>query len=238
MKTKWIYAAAIVVGSTVVGRIASAQEMPVRDHAQTNENSHRLDPVKNAVELTIGTGYAQGLGDIAANQPTLTDVGTAGGSVQLGVGYRLIPQLTLGVYGSGSAFGRADQVDSSTNIYSATSGVQADWHFLPGHSEWDPWVSLGTGWRGYWLDSNKGNSSLQGWEIGKLQVGVDYRIDKAISVSPVLGADLTAFFTQETPTSNGYANVQNPHVNTFVFAGFQGRFDIPTGSGSSQVASR
>jgi hypothetical protein len=235
MKAKRISAIAVVVGGMLVTGLASAQE---KDQAQDSKGARNLDPVKNAVELTIGTGYAQGFGNITQGQPSLTDVGTAGGSVQLGVGYRIIPQLSLGVYGSGAMFGRADQVDSSTSLYTATAGFDSAWHFIPGHSEWDPWVSLGTGWRGYWMQANQGQTSLQGWEIAKLQTGVDFRIDKAVAISPVIGADLTTFFTQQTPTSNGSANIQSPQVNTFVFAGLQGRFDIPTGSGSSQVASR
>jgi hypothetical protein len=79
---------------------------------------------------------------------------------------------------------------------------------------------------------------MQGVEWAKLQIGVDYRIDQAVAISPVVGADLTTFFTQSTPTSNGFTNTTNPTVNTFVFAGVQGRFDIPTDSRSSQVASR
>jgi hypothetical protein len=76
-------------------------------------------------------------------------------------------------------------------------------------------------------------------EIAKLQVGLDYRIDRAVAISPVVGLDLSAFFTQSTPGSNAFGNVSNPNVNTFVFAGLQGRFDFPTGRGSaSQMASR
>jgi hypothetical protein len=79
---------------------------------------------------------------------------------------------------------------------------------------------------------------MQGMDWAKLRIGVDYRIDRAIAISPVIGADLTTFFSQSTPTSNGFASISSPTVNTFVFAGLQGRFDIPTGAGASQVASR
>jgi hypothetical protein len=235
MNTKYISALSILIGSTFVAGVAAAQE---KDQVQAASAGRNLDPVKNAVELTIGTGYAQGFGNITAAQPSLTEVGTAGGAVQLGVGYRIIPQLTLGVYGSGSAFGRADEVSGSAHLYSATAGFDSAWHFLPSHSEWDPWVSLGTGWRGYWVQEDQGQTAVQGWEIAKLQTGVDFRIDKSIAISPVVGADLTTFFSQQTPESNGYASIRSPQVNTFLFAGLQGRFDVPTGSGASQVASR
>jgi hypothetical protein len=240
MNRKWMTFATAFVGTTMFAGVAGAQEpaaSPGRDEARTADASRDLPAAKDAVELTIGTGYAQGFGDVASNHASLQDLGTAGGAVQLGVGYRLIPQLTLGVYGSGSMFGRGNDVDGSAKLYSATAGVQGDWHFIPKGSEWDPWVSLGTGWRGYWVDTDQGTTSLQGWQIAKLQVGVDYRIAPAVSISPVIGADLSAFFAESTPQSNGYANLSSPTVNAFVFGGVLGRFDIPTRGGSS-VASR
>jgi hypothetical protein len=75
-------------------------------------------------------------------------------------------------------------------------------------------------------------------EIAKLQVGLDYRIDQAVSIGPVVGADLSTFFTQSTPGSNGFSNISSPQVNTFVFAGLMGRFDVPTQLNRSQVAAR
>jgi hypothetical protein len=230
---------AAVAMSAISFSLAGTANAQVRERDDVTQGSARnLAPATHAVELTIGTGYEQGFGKFSTNQPSLTDVGSAGGAVQLGVGYRIIPQLTLGLYGSGASFSRADGVDSSTNLYSASAGVQSDWHFLPSGQLLDPWVSLSSGWRGYWINQSAGNTSVQGMEIAKLQVGLDYRIDQAIAISPVVGADLSTFFTESTPTSNGFSNLNNTQVNTFVFAGFQGRFDIPTRRGESQVASR
>jgi hypothetical protein len=70
-------------------------------------------------------------------------------------------------------------------------------------------------------------------------LGVDCRVDRAIAISPVVGADLTTFFTQSTPATQSFTKIDRPTVNAFVFAGLQGRFDIPTtAAGSSHVASR
>jgi hypothetical protein len=236
MKTKWFAALAVTFASVAVTGIAGAQE---KDRNVTPAKSDRLAPATSALELTIGTGYAQGFGDIGANRPNLVDIGQPGGAVQVGVGYRVIPELTLGIYGAGSMFSRGDQVDNSTNLYSAAAGVQADWHFLPSGHEFDPWVSLGTGWRGYWIHGDQGTTSLQGLELAKLQLGVDYRVARAVAVSPVIGADLSMFLSESTPVSQSFSNITDPKVNTFVFAGLMGRFDIPVGSeSSSQVAAR
>jgi len=237
MKTQWMAALAVATSSIVVTGIASAAE---KDEAQppASETSDATAPMKNAVELTIGTGYTQGFGNVATNQPKLSDVAKAGGIVQGGVRYRIIPQLTLGVYGSWGMFGRGDQADPTGHEYTSTAGVQADWHFLPGGSEFDPWVSLGSGWRGYWMTADRGTTAMHGMEIAKLQVGLDYRIDQHVAISPVIGADLSTFFSQSTPDTQAFRNLSSPDVNTFVFAGLQGRFDIPTGTDSSRVASR
>jgi len=235
MKAKWMAALAATIGTVAIAGVAGAQD---KDQSGTTK-SNTLAPVANALELTIGTGYAQGFGEIGTGQPKLTDVGQPGGAVQVGVGYRVIPQLTLGIYGAGAMFSRGDQVDTSTNLYSASAGVQGDWHFLPSASQFDPWVSLGTGWRGYWLHNDLGTTSLHGLELAKLQVGVDYRVAHTIAISPVVGADLSMFLTESNPSATGYSNITDPKVNTFVFAGLMGRFDIPLGSDdSSRVAAR
>jgi hypothetical protein len=236
MKTKWIAITTVTFASLGMSGIASAEE---KDRSIVTSKSDELAPATNALELTIGTGYAQGFGDIGTNRPTLTDLAQPGGAVQVGVGYRVIPELALGIYGAGSMFTRGDQVDTSTNLYSAAAGVQADWHFLPAAHQVDPWVSLGTGWRGYWIHNDQGTTSLHGLELAKLQVGVDYRVARAVAISPLIGADLSMFLAESNPASTTFSNVADPKVNTFVFAGLLGRFDIPVGAeASSQVAAR
>jgi hypothetical protein len=234
MNGKGLSILAGALAGVLTAGVASAQEKDEASRGKTRS----LYAADRSVELTIGTGYEQGFGNLASGQPTLTDVGQAGGAVEASVGYRIIPQLTLAVYGSGSMFGRGSAVDSTANLYAATAGVKADWHFLPAARELDPWLSLGTGWRGYWVNEQQGNTSMQGWEIAKLEVGLDYRIDRAVAIGPVVGADISTFFTQEVPSSNGFTNISNPQASTFVFAGLQGRFDIPTTSDGSAVASR
>jgi hypothetical protein len=235
MNTKKMAAVAAVISTIVVTGVANAEE---KDQAQS-ESKQSLAAPKNSVELTIGTGYTQGFGQVGSGQPSLTDLGTAGGSIQGGVGYRISPEIALGVYGSWGMFGRGDKADPTGNLYTATAGGEVIYHIIPKRSEFDPWMSLGTGWRGYWMTGDVGTTSMHGWEIAKLQVGVDYRVDKYVAVGPVVGADITTFFTQSTPQTGSFQNIDSPKVDTFLFAGLQGRFDIPTSSDkSSQVAKR
>jgi len=70
----------------------------------------------------------------------------------------------IGVYGTGGLQG-TQQMTSGATIYTATAGVQGNYHFLPSN-EWDPWIGLGAGWRGILIDRDVGGTD-----------GVDYRLN-------------------------------------------------------------
>jgi hypothetical protein len=233
MTTRWI-AAAATAASVAASCVANAQPKDV------NVTKPLLLPAAtNSLELAHGGGYTQGFGGVGAGRPGLTDVARPGSSGTLGVGYRVLPQLTLGLYGEFGMFLRGESVDRSTRIYSAAAGLQADWHFLPAGSKWDPWMSFGSGWRGYWLNGDRGTTALQGLQLAKFLVGVEYRISPKLAFGPAIGADLSMFFRESAAQSGSYVNVADPSVNTFVFAGFMGRFSIPLGEGpAARVASQ
>lgn len=190
-----------------------------------DEEPRDLSAIHDAVEVVLAAGYAQGFGDVSSGQPNLTELGLAGWSMQLGAGYRLTPRLALGAYGGGT-LSKQTNLDA-TNLYSAVSGLKVDWHFLPAFRELDPWVSLGAGWRGYWIEQEHGMLSLQGFDFAKLQAGFDYRIERRAALGPVVGLDLSRFVWQSGADSESYQSTLNPRVNTFVFVGLAGRLDIP-----------
>src|SRR5258706_11536884 len=65
-----------------------------QENSATAPNS--IGAADNALEITLGAGYAQGFGDIGAGQRTLGDQSSAGGELQLGVGYRVNPYFMIG----------------------------------------------------------------------------------------------------------------------------------------------
>jgi hypothetical protein len=188
-------------------------------------------PADNAFEVTLGGGYAQGFGDIGAGQRSLPEVSSAGGELQLGLGWRINPRFMVGAYGSGSYHATGDYT-SGANIYTATGGLQANYHFLPS-SEWDPYVGLGSGWRAMWV-SNGGTDSRHGMDIARVTAGVDFRVNSQCAVAPYVTAGLTTFLTQELKGQQSFADVRSPDVNVWLSAGFQGRFDL-FGSNSPQI---
>src|SRR5580692_9766562 len=101
MKTKLATGVAVTMSALAFAGSARAQAQD-KDQVVNEAPAKDLAPATHAVELTVGTGYEQGFGKFSSGQPSLTDLGDAGGAVQVGVGYRIIPQLTLGLYASGS----------------------------------------------------------------------------------------------------------------------------------------
>ena len=140
MKTiKWIPALSLFIPA-----IAAAQpESP----DTTTGFDHKVPAVQNAFEIGVATGYSQGGGKLGGNMGSLEDVSGPGGAVEVDLGYRILPRLSIGAYGTFSKYQHGDNIDSSTDVLGATAGVQAAWHFRPDHAV-DPWVSLGTGWKG------------------------------------------------------------------------------------------
>ncbi|HEY4240396.1 MAG TPA: outer membrane beta-barrel protein [Kofleriaceae bacterium] len=186
---------------------------------------HPVKPVANAFELSVGTGYAQGGGKLGGGMLNLEDIAGPGGAVELDLGYRIIPQLSVGAYGTFSSYDNGDKIDGTTSVLGATAGLQATYHIRPSHSI-DPWVSLGAGWKGLWLDPDHGKTtSLQGFELARLQVGLDYRLSPQFSISPVIGGSLGMFVSEDSPMTTDYTEIQDKKVNFTGFAGLAGRFD-------------
>jgi len=111
-------------------------------------------------------------------------------------------------------------------VLGATAGVQAAWHVRPERSI-DPWLSLGTGWRGFWLNPSSGAvTSLHGLDLARLQIGVDYRLSKDVSIAPAIGGSISMFLSQDTPMTSGSTTIGDKQVNFTGFAGLSGRFDL------------
>ncbi|HEU0035303.1 MAG TPA: hypothetical protein VFQ53_31975 [Kofleriaceae bacterium] len=203
--------------------------IPAIAQAQPSESTgvdHAVAPADGALEISIATGYAQGVGKTGGGLADLDELSGPGGAVQLEIGYRLIPHLTLGAYGSLAMHDNGDAVDDSVDVFGASAGVQAAWHFRPDRSI-DPWVKLGTGWKGLWLDPNDGKTtSLQGLELARLQVGVDYRISPEVAIAPVVGGSLGMFVSQDSPMTTEYTELDGKEVNFTAFAGLAGTFDL------------
>jgi len=214
----------VPVLSLLVPAIAAAQ--PTETVEDSSGFDHPVAPVRNAFEIGVGTGYAQGGGKLGGNLGSLEDVAGPGGLVEVDLGYRIIPQLSIGAYGTFSKFQKGDNVLGDNDVLGATAGIQAAWHFRPDRSV-DPWVSLGTGWKGLWIDPAAGKTtSLQGLELARLQIGADYRVSEDVAIAPVIGGSLSMFISQDSAMTQDLTELNDKEVAFTGFAGLSGRFDL------------
>lgn len=178
----------------------------------------------NALELGIGVGYHQGFGPIAAGVPTLQGLSTAGAALKLDVGWRIDPRWMVGGYVEGSLQGAGNE-PRSDHANGLAAGIQGQFHILP-LEKYDPWIGVGFGWRGLWADRGFGTQALQGLDLARLQLGVDYRMTESFSLAPMVGVSLTRFLSEKPAGANSYRDTSDRKLDTFVFAGFGGRFDL------------
>jgi hypothetical protein len=209
--------------SLIVPTVASADSESISSSSGVD---HPVASVKDAVEIGIATGYSQGGGKVGGGMADLQDLAGPGAAVELDVGYRITPNLMLGAYGSFAGYQEGDLIANGSSVFGASAGVQAAWHFRPDMSL-DPWLSLGGGWKGLWLEPDAGKTtSLQGLDLARVQAGVDYRVSPDVSISPIIGGSLGMFISEDSPMTNGYTELKNKEVNFTGFAGIAGRFDI------------
>jgi len=233
MKTTALTVIAVL---TTLGGAARAEG---RTAEQPKAESQATGPVNSdALEIGAALGASAGFGDVADGRPSLNDTGVTGPSYELDVGYRFSPQFMLGVYGTGSNFFKSDSLPDGATIFSASAGIHANWHFIP-QGDFDPWVGLGTGGRGYWISYDQGTTSRLGLDIVRAQAGFDYRVEPHFTLSPLLGASVSTLLREKLVGQQDFQNIASPNVNTYVFAGIMGRFDIGLSSSSrNAVASK
>ena len=130
MKKKFLLAAGAVAWSALLAVSASAQE---RGWGET-----RIAAPQNAFEMSVNTGYTQGFGTLSPGV-SLPNVSSAGVGVGLGLGYRVSPELLLGINGQ---YNELTSEGGYTGTRGVSAGVNADFHFAP-TNRIDPWLSVG-----------------------------------------------------------------------------------------------
>jgi len=211
--------------------------LPGRAKAQEARSSYFDRPVpvpSEALELKLGTAYAQGFGMLAPGR-SLPDVAGAGLALHLDADYRVLPKWSLGVEAQYQQF--SSEQNTSARGFAASLG--ATYHFSP-ELRGDPWLRLGTGYRLLWENDPSGapGSSVlrHGFELATAKLGYDVRISPDVAIAPVIGADVNLFLWQD-PSNGPNTALSTAQVGTFVFAGLQGRFDVGGKRSRAEVAS-
>jgi len=228
MISRFVLAGAALVAVVGATWTAHAQEMQPNAPPPTYERrsflEQRVEAPTNALELGVGTGYTQGFGSLQSGVG-FPSVAEAGLGVEVDVGYRIVPRLSVGISGQYQEF----NAQRATGARGVSGGVNATYHLDP-YTRFDPFVSLGAGYRLLWETFPEPAPTLltHGFELAKLQVGFDLKATPEIAIGPVVGAGLDLFLWQ-VPSGGTTVAIDDPRLSTFVFAGVQGRFDVGGG---------
>lgn len=190
----------------------------------TTASAADAPPARTGLELGVAGGYTQGWGAVGAGVPDVERLGGAGFALQLDLGWRIHPRWVLGVYGEGAIHAAGNDRDDNY-AWSAAAGVQAQYHLRPG-ARLDPWVGVGSGWRGYWGKQQRGTHVLQGLDYLRVRIGVESRVSETFAIGPVVGVALTQFLSEKPAGQDAYRDTTNRKPSTFVFAGISGRFAL------------
>ncbi len=187
-----------------------------------------------AFELKLAGVYTQGFGNAVpgVGMPSIAGAGVGG---NLDLDYRMSPHTSFGVQGQYAEF--TSENNAASRGVMGNIGVTV--HGAP-YTRADPWLRFGAGYRLLWSVHPIGPAGIEGptvllhgFELGNLLLGYDFRLSEGVAISPMAGIDLNMFIWDHV---DGVTTaLSKAQVNTFVFAGIQGRFD--GGSSSSGYGS-
>ncbi len=179
---------------------------------------------RNAVELTVGTGYTQGFGSLQRGAP-LADVIGPGIGASVGGAYRVSPSWSLGLEAEYQELARGSQLETGAAARGLAGDLFGVYHVSP-YRPLDPWVRFGAGYRTLWtVHPSAPNLFTHGFQLARVALGLDLRASQDIALAPLIGADLDVFVWQR-PDGGSNATLTDPRLSTYVYAGVQGRFDL------------
>jgi hypothetical protein len=213
--------AILAVGVATWGSSANAQEAP-------RWQSYVPAPT-NAFELKLGTGYTQGIGNIAPGT-SIINVAGAGIGFSGDLDYRFSPYASVGVESQYQEF----TTENNTGSRGLAFNLGVTVHAAP-YRRADPFLRLGTGYRLLWdvnpISAPPNTTNLfHGFDTITGKLGVDIRVSKDVALAPVIGADLQVFVWEN---SNALSTAQ---LGTFVYGGLQGRFDVGGSTPETPIA--
>jgi hypothetical protein len=180
---------------------------------------------RGAFELGVEAGYTQGFGSVSRGRG-VGDVAGAGATVGLAAGARLTPRWSLAGRVGFEGYGASELLGPGASVRGGSAGISGTFHAAP-YERLDPTITLGTGYRAL-IESPVGTAPstiTHGFELGRLELGLDVRASESVAISPVIGADLS-MFAWRTGGGAETAALTNKTLSTFVFAGVKGRFDL------------
>src|SRR5215472_9533538 len=166
-------------------------------------------PASQGWEIAFRTGAMVPVGD-AAEGAKLSDTFGVQFPLWLDLGYRF-DKFFVGAYGQ-YAFGLLGKTITcdNPNLKCSVSAVRLgfEFQFHPGgRTKIDPWLGLGFGyqWSSIHLSdpSGSGTLSAEGWDLGRIEVGVDFAVGKVVRFAPFVGATIGQYGKTSASSSSG-----------------------------------
>jgi hypothetical protein len=214
--TRTFLCTALASTTILVGTLATAHADP----DATVTSAAQPAAVPHGLELGLALGAASSTGTIGDGMRAGHLIGAAG-QLDLEIGYRATPNITLAFYGNGQALARGP--GEGRSVYTGAAGLQADYHVRPG-AQLDPWISVGTGVRAYLIDDDDVTLGV-GWELARVQLGLDVRTTPHFAFGPVIGASASLYGAEMRPMEDFHELADKGITWTFT-GGIAGRFNL------------
>ncbi len=159
------------------------------------------------------------LGRLSRDVSAADGLGTGFGA-HLDAGIGLSRYVALGVFGSFAGYSRGDSCGSRCSGRAFSVGPFVRYHLAQG-LRFDPWLSLGAGYRQLSFDSADGSrQKFAGVEWLRLELGADYYAFSGFAVGPYGALGLSSY--SKRPADAGSAS-----VNTELSLGLRVLLDLP-----------
>ncbi len=189
-----------------------------------------IDDSKFFVGLRLG--YSIPLGKAGGDEDEELDLSFVSSGqipIWLDLGYRVTPNLVLGLYGS-YAFGFVgdacvEGADCSAN--QIRFGVQGQYHLSPGES-FNPWFGLGIGYEILNLhfegQGSDFDESFKGFEFANLQVGGDFKVSDSVGIGPFVSFSLGQYSSVGFGDSS--EDLEKKTLHEWLTIGARGAFNL------------
>lgn len=186
----------------------------------------KLAAPAHAFEIGVSSGYVRPFGDLAQGRRigAIADGGLGAG---LELGYRVSPRWGLSWAGQYHESNPADELRGDNDVRGLSTSIQGTLHLAP-YERVDPYLTAGAGYRflGRTTDGPGNDRVAHGFQLAKLQAGIDARITPEIAVGPYVAGDLDLFVWDNPEGPRGNVEIGDTSFSTFFSVGVQGRFDL------------
>lgn len=228
MKRAISLGASILLSSSLVSADPAAPDAgmePVPANVHLLDDDEPLPPLVPRAPDLLGQHWLIGaavgptwsLGKLASNVAAVRGLDTGVG-VHADLGFGLSRTVAVGVWGSFASYGDGDACDSCS-ARSFSVGPYARYHLSQGF-RFDPWLSLGAGYRQLSFELGGAKQSYVGAEWLRLELGADYYLLSGLGFGPYASLGLSSYWSR--PDS-----ARDAAVNTELSGGLRVFFDVP-----------